>query len=203
MPSAMTIFTAAICFTMISVACGSRSEVEEDVDALFILEAVKTKSMVMLPGLDTTISLAGVSSARQASRPLNPATARKILFEHFKKQGYLIPGDEYAVPEDTGAGTMEVTYDTLFLAKLNNDKYQDAFISYWLAPHGASGQCWQPHKAVIMSTGKGYQLMNEDIIPTNFSVDSVLTRAGQVVILANDYDCSNHVIIRNIKILIQ
>lgn len=203
MPNTRCFFIAASFCTVITGACSNRSKISEAISRPVSGESVSGKRAVMQPEVDTSIYLTVVSPAKHLSKSLSPAIARKTLFAHFKKLGYITPGDESAAPKGIDREKMEVTYDTLFLATLNRDKFPDAVISYWLAPRGASGNCWQPHKAVVISTTKGYMLMNEDLMPSNYTIDSIMLQAGRPVIMANDYDCGNHVVTRKIKISIK
>jgi hypothetical protein len=96
-----------------------------------------------------------------------------------------------------------VDFDTTYLVNLNNNKYNDAIISFWLKPPWACGHCWQPHKAIISDTDTGYKISNEEFIPTNFAIDSVINENNKIVIYGYDYDCGNHKVLNKLRIKIE
>jgi hypothetical protein len=59
-------------------------------------------------------------------------------------------------------------------------------------PCGASGNCYQPHKAMIVNISNKFYITNTDFIPDNFSIDSIKQDKKFIYIYSKEYDCGNH-----------
>ena len=152
--------------------------------------------------LDTTIFLEGVNHSKYSGAELSLKLAEETLYRHYERKGYFRPDRIPEVISVKDSNKFAVYYDTIYLVDLNHNKNPDAVISFWLTPPGASGHCWQPHKAIIIDTDWGYKITNEEFIPTNFSLDHIEFRENSNILFGMDYDCSNHRILRDIKIRI-
>ncbi|NJL76693.1 MAG: hypothetical protein HC892_18400 [Saprospiraceae bacterium] len=109
---------------------------------------------------------------------MTSAYAKKILYSYFKTKGYFTSDNLPDMGKLTESDNykLSVAYDTIFITDLNDNQNIDAIITYWLTPPYASGHCWQPHKAIVVGTDKGYRITNEEFIPDNFAIDSVVTK---------------------------
>ena len=154
-----------------------------------------------LPVLDTTIVLSHIVASSYHGASLTDSLARVILNYYYKRKGVFSEGErQYMDPRKDNSDKLFVQYDKIFFADFNNDTLPDAVVSFWLNPIGASGHCYQPHKAIIMDTDNGYELTNEDFIPENFMIDSIGKINGRHVIFGYDYDCGNHQALRRLRI---
>ena len=151
--------------------------------------------------VDTTIILTGIVKSNFNGKNLNDSIAKKILYTYFKDKGCYNSDNLPDLDKLTDADKdkLSVSFNEIFITELNGNKNEDAIISYWLTPLYANGHCWQPHKAIILDTDKGYKITNEDFIPDNFAIDSVLNKEGQVTIYGYDYDCGNHKVLKYIR----
>jgi hypothetical protein len=158
-----------------------------------------------IPTIDTTIILTDIVKSNYYGQHLTDSIAKKILYTYFKSKGYYNSDNLPDIQKLTDADNDKlcVRFNEIFLTELNGNKNEDAIISYWLAPPYASGHCWQPHKAIISDTEKGYKITNEEFILDNFAIDSVQNKNGQVTIYGYDYDCGNHMVLRNIRVRIK
>ena len=168
-------------------------------DSAVVNKAEDTNS---LSTFDTTIFLSGISSSKYIGIDLNDSVAKNVLYNHFRLKGLLtsdnLPNIAKLTKKDKA--NLSVEFTSIFKTNLNNNKYSDAVITYWLTPPYAIGHCWQPHKAIITDSDTGYQITNEEFIPDNYAVDSILTVKGQVTILGYDYDCGNNKTLKNFKV---
>ncbi|MFN4316181.1 MAG: hypothetical protein ACK4E0_17975 [Chitinophagaceae bacterium] len=162
-----------------------------------------TTSLVVHP-LDTTIILTSLTRTNYTGPALTNSLAKKILFSYFESKDYFTSDNLADSANLTGldADKLSVTYDTIYTVDLNGNESLDAVISYWLTPRGASGHCWQPHKAVISDTDKGYRITNEEFIPENFAIDSIVTKDHIVTIYGYEHDCGDHEVLRNFRVRI-
>ncbi len=154
-----------------------------------------------IPTIDTTIILTKIVKSNFNGNNLSDSIAKKILYTYFKNKGYYNSDNLPDLDKLTDADNnkLSVSFNEIFITELNGNKNDDAIISYWLTPPHANGHCWQPHKAIILDTDKGYTITNEDFIPDNFAIDSVLNKEGQVTIYGYDYDCGNHKVLKYIR----
>ena len=112
----------------------------------------------------------------------------------------ILPGSDDFANAITNLWKQNLVSDVeIYLTELNGSKSADAIITYWLTPPYASGHCWQPHKAIILDTDNGYRITNEEFIPDNFAIDSVLNKEGHVTIYGYDYDCGDHKVLKYIR----
>lgn len=151
-----------------------------------------------IPTIDTTIILKGNVKSNFNKINLTDSIAKEILYTYFENKGYY-NSDNLPDAEKVTDSDISVDFNKIYLTELNGSKSEDAVITYWLTPPYASGHCWQPHKAIILDTDKGYRLTNEEFIPDYFAIDSVLNKEGQVTIYGYDYDCGNHKVLKNIR----
>lgn len=168
-------------------------------DSAVVNKAEDTNS---LSTFDTTIFLSGISSSKYIGIDLNDSVAKNVLYNHFRLKGLLtsdnLPNIAKLTKKDKA--NLSVEFTSIFKTNLNNNKYSDAVITYWLTPPYANGHCWQPHKAIITDSDTGYRITNEEFIPDNYAVDSILTVKGQVTIFGYDYDCGNNNTLKNFKV---
>jgi hypothetical protein len=157
-----------------------------------------------IPFLDTIINLKNIENSIYSGRNLTIKLAKNILYNHFKSKGYFVETqfiDGYPVISDTLIEPAECVYfDTIYKINLNNNKYSDAVISYWINLPLASGNCLQPEKAIIIDTDDGYRITNEDFIPENYTIDSVIIKDNQSIIFGYEYDCNEHIAIKTFRI---
>ncbi|MFZ4741669.1 MAG: hypothetical protein ACOYLE_10950 [Bacteroidales bacterium] len=157
-----------------------------------------------IPFLDTIINLKNIKISSYKGRNLTNIIAKNILYKHFKRKGYFVETqfvNGYPVNSDTLIEQVECVYfDKIYKINLNNNKYSDAIISYWINLPYASSNCLQPKKAIIIDTDSGYKITNEDFIPENYYIDSVVKKENQSIIFGYEYDCNEHIAIRNLRI---
>lgn len=153
-----------------------------------------------LDTLDTTILIDKLLPSSYNGPKLNKALVQKVLKAQFKKKGYLVSPNEFDDLAQEYHGEIEMTFDTFYNADINHNQFPDAIVAYWLAPPMSSGHCIQPQYAIIIDQGKKYVVTNEDFIPTNFPIDSVVSRKNQTTIFAHDYECANFKILRYLHI---
>ncbi|WP_276978957.1 hypothetical protein [Flavobacterium filum] len=153
--------------------------------------------------LDTTIFLTDIVKSNYTGQNLTSDYAKKILYAYFKSKGYYTSDslpDDFSNLIESEYDKLNITYDTIFTTDLNGNPNLDAIITYWVAPPLANGHCWQPHKAIILDTDKGYKITNEEFMPDNFAIDSVITKKQSVIVYGYYYDCVNQEILRNIRV---
>lgn len=156
---------------------------------------------VKLQNYDTTVILSKLKKSNCYVKKLTNNLAKFTLYEHFKKKGCYNSDN---LPElwkisDSDSNMLSVDFDTIYQVDLNNNKCKDAIITYWLTPPYANGNCWQPHKATIIDTEKGFRIINEEFIPDNYAIDSVVNIDGEIIIYCYDYDCGNRKVLKNIR----
>ena len=181
---------------IILVSCDNKTTKEQDT---FVVSNLSESDSI--PTLDTTIILSNLTASNYNSMNLTNNLAKTILYKHFKNKGYLLP--DMVTAADTNSAKECIQYDTAYFIDLNNNKYSDAIITYWLTPPFSSGHCWQPHKAIIIDTDKEYKIINEEFIPDNFAIDSVVNKNGHLTTFCYDYDCGNNKILKNLRIKIK
>lgn len=191
--------TLAIIILFTSCQTKQRKSDNNVKDSAVVIKAVDTNS---LSTLDTTIFLSSISNSKYNGIDLNDSIAKNVLYNYFMKKGLLtsdnLPNIAKLTKKDKA--NLSVEFTSIFKMNLNNNKYTDAVITYWLTPPYANGHCWQPHKAIITDTDTGYQITNEEFIPDNYAVDSISTVKEQIIILGYDYDCANKKTLKNLKV---
>lgn len=136
---------------------------------------------------------------------LTNETAHAILLDYFKNKRDYYPEEIMTLDSlmahdfDDDHMPMCIGFDTLYKTKLNNDDVLDGIVSYWDMPCGASGTCYLPQKAIIVSISDKYYITNTDFIPNNYSIDSIRQDKAFTYIYGNEFDCANHTIIRSYK----
>ena len=145
-----------------------------------------------LPFLDTVIMLAHADNSNFSNRNLNQLEAEKCLYSYFRSKGIFTRERQNKLK--TNNEQLIVDYDTIY--RVRTAKFSGAVISYWLGPADLNGHCFQPRKAIIRHTLRGYKVTDENFIPISFSVDSVVTSN----IYGYVYDCGGKGIVRHFKI---
>ena len=190
----------AIIILLTSCQIKNKSKYHKNLQETFdVNRAVDTNR---LSTFDTTIILSGIVHSTSSGIELNDQTAQAVLYTHFKNKGYFTADSLPTVSKliKKNEEKLSVEFDKIYKINLNNDRYSDAVITYWLTPIYANGHCWQPHKAIILNTDNGYQITNEEFIPDNYAIDSVSTALGKTIIYGYDYDCAHQKTLKNIKV---
>ena len=152
-----------------------------------------------IPTLDTTIILSNITTSKYNGINLTENLAKKILFKHFKNKGDVLPNMKF-IPDSMQKC---IQYDTIYFTDFNHNKYSDAIIEYTELLCGSSSHCWQQSKAIIIDSDDGYKIINEEFIPTNFCIDSVVTKNRNVIVFGYDYDCGDNKILRHYKLTLK
>jgi len=150
-----------------------------------------------LPYLDSIIVLKNSNYVRTPMEQLTEKEAKKALYKYFKKKGVLSQ-DELKGDLSEAEGTLCVDYDTIY--KLKSNQFSGAIITYWLGVAYTSGHCFQPSRALISYTKKGFEITNENFIPEKFIIDSVGTNLS---FYGYDFECANNKTIRHFKITLK
>ena len=166
-------------------------------DPVSIKKSLKPNSLFVL---DTTIILKRQFVLDNKGTNLSDSLAKKILYNHFKKQGYLIPEELKGSESDS---ELCVRYNKIFKFRVKENQFISAIISYWIAPPYANGHCLQPSKAIIVHADKRFEITNEEFMPTNFAIDSVALVEDKPTIYGYDYDCVEHKVLRHLKITLK
>jgi hypothetical protein len=153
------------------------------------------KSDTNLPFLDTIVVIKGLLNGFQ-ERSITSNEAQKQLYKHFRKKG-VVSRYDMDKQVDANYNQLVVSYDTLY--SVQSDKFSAAVISFWLGPRDLNGNCFQPSKAIIVNSDKGYKIIGENFIPTSFSVDS--TKGSNIY--GYEYECAGRGILRHFKIALQ
>lgn len=138
---------------------------------------------------------------------LTKELSHKTLLEYFSKKGYFaqekVSLDSLLTYPVDNEEPMCIMFDTLYTTHLNKDRILDGIVTYWQMPCGASGHCWQPHRAMIVSINKKYTIINTDFIPKSYLIDSITTNYDKTFINGKIYDCGNHEYIKTYRALIE
>lgn len=153
--------------------------------------------------LDSTIFLRKISTSKYKGKKLTQELAEEVLYQHYVGKGYLRSDKIPTLTVENDADKLAVSFNKIYLVDLNNNESMDAVISFWLAPPGASGHCWQPHKAVISDTDQGYKITNEEFIPPNFVIDSLTKENNENIILGYDYACRGRQVLKHLKLTLK
>lgn len=136
------------------------------------------------------------NNSNYSGSDLNQDLAKKILFEHFKRKGFLLQSDlkgdfsELENPKTKGKKCIDFIGIENF--NLNNNQKKDAVVSYYNCEPYLNGNCVLPEKAIISDTDNGYKLINENFIPSDFSIDSIINSNNRIFFYCNKWDCQNH-----------
>jgi hypothetical protein len=154
-----------------------------------------------LPDIDTTIIIKKQDIKKGEAREVNQETVKNALFQHYRKQKFCIDGE---VPKGKSVwedDLMCITFDTAYLVNLNCDSNLDAILQYWITPYGASGNCYQPHKAMLLNINNEFFIQNEDFIPDYYTVNQVeQTNNCMVTLYGVEWDCGTKESIRKFKV---
>lgn len=193
-----------IAIILLFTSCQTEKQSDKHINLEDKPVAIRVDNTNGLSTFDTTIVLTGVVKSSYRGLDLNDEIAKAVLYNYFTNKGYLtsdnLPNAAKLTKKDEEK--LSVDFTSIFKVDINNNKFIDAVITYWLTPPYASGHCWQPHKAIISDTDSGYQITNEEFIPANYAIDSVLTVKGQTTIYGYDYECANHKTLKNIRVRI-
>jgi hypothetical protein len=149
--------------------------------------------------LDSSINLQ-VRKSNYSGPQLTREIATEIIDSYFTKQNAYTKETVPEIVRDSDVNKLVVEFDTIYFTNLNNNKYPDAIVQYWLDPIGANGTCVLPHKAIISDTDSGYKLTDRDFIPINYCIDSVSDISDSVFMFGYFYDCGNKKILRQLRI---
>ena len=189
------------------VKCRNKTAIETDIVKIQETTSIEKKEEILFDekeALDTTIFLSGINFSKYKGEKLKLELAEEILYQHYVGKGYFRSDKIPEIIKKEDDNKFGVYFDTTHLVNLNNNAFSDAIISFWLTPPGASGHCWQPHKAIISDTDKGYKITNEEFIPSNFQIDTIIdSKENKIVIFGYDYDCGNHKVVRVLKITLE
>jgi hypothetical protein len=149
-----------------------------------------------LPFLDTIITVSDQNSLLRSAKPIKEREAEKLLYDAFKSKG-ILSRKELHIRSTISKEVKSVDYDTIY--KIQCANLSGAVISYWLGPVDLNGHCFQPSKAIIQSTKKGYRIIKEDFIPTSFTIDS--TKGTNIY--GYEYECGGRGILRQFRITLR
>lgn len=182
---------------MILVSCDDKTEQKEK--NIYTVHHLSDSNYI--PTIETNIILNGIEKSNFKGVKLTDSIAKKILYTYFEDKGYYNSDNmsEFDKLTEAENDKLSVSFNEIYITELNGNKNEDAIISYWLTPLFASGHCWQPHKAILLDTDKGYKILNEDFISQSFAIDSVKNNNGQVIIYGYEYDCGNRKVLKHIK----
>jgi len=145
-----------------------------------------------LPFLDTLIKLTHFDNSNFPNSNVTQIEAEKCLYNYFRSKG--IFSREELKKHKTNTEQICVDYDTIY--RVRTVEFSGAVISYWLGPTSLNGHCFQPQKAIVRQTKKGWNITDEGFMPTNFAIDSVVSSN----IYGFDYDCGGRGTLRHFKI---
>ncbi len=180
-----------ICLTL--VACkGDRNSIASPTSQDQKVEISKKQD---LPFLDTTIFLSEIQNASIAEKGTSKNEAETLLYTYYKTRGVRSVNDSKPTSQ-TSKEELYVTFDKLYPFKSNY--ISGAVVSYWLGPRDLNGHCFQPRKAVILNTKDGIKFTNENFIPINFTLDSVVGTN----IYGYEYECGGMGTIKHFQVRI-
>lgn len=128
---------------------------------------------------------------------LTDTVAKTVLYKYAVSKGYLTADDNLSILSADKLANEQVTYYKIQYLQVGG------IVEYWLAPPLANGHCWQPYKALIANTKKGFTVVNPDILPTSYNIDSIVNVDTQTVVFGYEYDCSTHETIRLIRVTVR
>lgn len=195
---------------LLATSCNNQSD-PGLTDSATVLTDTAPTAETKLTTLDTIIPIVTMINPGFQGPGLTEAIAETVLYTHYQRIGYYIEGEQPSMDEVAQhPEKMMVGYDTIYYADLNGTRFRDAIITYWICPPYSSGHCLQPSRAVIMDSfsgdlenKSGYEISNENFIPVNYAIDSVVDRNDDVTIYGYDYDCANHKMLRKLKIRVK
>ncbi|NVO02836.1 MAG: hypothetical protein HXX09_09065 [Bacteroidetes bacterium] len=150
--------------------------------------------------LDTIIFI-NKSFVFDFTRPaITDSLAKEVLYEYYRKRGYLIQEELIGNENDN---LLCIRYNKIFQFQRRDNYSNLAIISYWISPPNSSGHCFQPSKAIVFKTDNGFEISNQEFIPTNYAIDSVSVIENNPTIYGYDYDCNEQNVIRDIRITLK
>lgn len=183
-----------ICFYS---SCGSENRDRLDQPAKVIFDSTDEgiSDVNNIATFDTTIIFSGWLPFNRSI--LTDTVAKTVLYKYAVSKGYLTSDDNLAVLSGDKLANEQVTYHKIHFLPFGG------IVEYWLAPPWANGHCWQPHKAFIANTKKGFAIVNADILPISYNIDSIVNTDTQTAVFGYEYDCLNHETIKLIRIAVR
>lgn len=139
-------------------------------------------------------------SENKLQQTLTEELAIQTLNKYFKNKGYLIQseieGHSEVLELPKNKDKKSISFSAFFPFNAN----KSAVITYYNCLPFQSGHCVQPHNGIISNSDKGFTISNEDFLPTNMAIDSVVTVNEKTFIYAVDYNCVQHKVMNNYKI---
>jgi Predicted periplasmic protein len=149
---------------------------------------------LLLP--DTVISILVKEVSLKHSRPLTNKAAEKILYEYFRNKG-VIPGSEVPAGSESDQNLLCVDYDIVY--QIQSANLSGGIVSYWIGPPDLNGHCFQPIKAIILNTDRGFIITNEEFIPQGFVIDSI----NENTIYGYEYECGGRGVLRQFRVTLR
>ncbi len=176
-----------------SLSCYDRQPILLNTDTTVQTNNIQPQQNSHLPFLDTLIIISDHHSLLTVGMHIKDKEAEKLLYEHFLKKG-ILSRTELQIRSTINMDLQTVDYDTIY--EIQSANISGAVISYWLGPSDLNGHCFQPGKAIILNTKKGYRIKNEGFIPTNFAIDSV----KGTNIYGYEYECGGTGVLRQFRV---
>jgi len=155
----------------------------------------RNKDVAVTTITDTILSLDSLNFFETGNPGiLTSDLAHKTLIEYFSKRKYYYPEEKISLdsllsyPIENEDLLMCIGFDTLYTVHLNNDKILDGIITYWEMPCGANGNNWRPHKAIITNIKNKYTIINTDLIPDYYFIDSISQDGYNTYINGKEFD---------------
>jgi hypothetical protein len=124
--------------------------------------------------------------------------AETAIEEYFDKLGYYQTKDSASVDWENDI-LLCAGFDTIYRTHLNTDKFIDGLVTYYDAPCMANGHCYQPHLAIMTFINGKYRLISRDLLPENYSIDSITQDKKFTYIHGNVYNCGEHEYMRGYR----
>ncbi|NUY82366.1 hypothetical protein HUK80_15785 [Flavobacterium sp. MAH-1] len=140
---------------------------------------------------DTIIDLE--KTATGFGHAIDTAVAKNVLYKHFRNKGELIEAEldiaTFDAESPENLGKKAIAFLKLYGNKLNGKNQY--LIDYYHCEPFANGNCVRAHFAVISETKDGFEIVNEDCIPSTFNIDSIVNYHDKTSFFAHDYECAN------------
>lgn len=149
--------------------------------------------------VDTLLVVDSLSFLQRGSfGRLTTETAQSAVKEYFDKLGYYKTEDSASVDWENDI-LICASFDTLYHVHLNADKYVDGLVTYYDIPCFSSSHCYQPHLAIVTFIDGKYRLISRDLLPDNYTIDSITQDRKFTYIHGNVYDCGEHEFTRGFR----
>ncbi|MEO6719596.1 MAG: hypothetical protein ABIN67_04480 [Ferruginibacter sp.] len=180
----------------LSLSCGNREPTSLSTVTPIHTNDIQPQLNSQLPFLDTIIIISDQNSTLTVNKHINDKEAEKLLYDYFLKKG-ILSQKELQIRSTINMDMETINYDTIY--EIHSSNLSGAVLSYWLGPVDLNGHCFQPSKAIILNTKKGYRIKNEGFIPTNFAIDSV----KGTNIYGYDYECGGRGVLREFRVTLR